>query len=91
MNQPFLSHLSMDVGTVLRGVVLGLNDVYDCKPQTCHTVSPLHVRIILLLSEEVVRFIEKVPKFGELSWKEFLRVRTIDYKGEEVRTAQQTS
>ena len=34
---------------------------------------------------------EKLPPFGELSWKEFLKVRSIDYKGEEVKTAQQTS
>ena len=91
LNQPFLSHLSEGVRSVLRGVVLGLNDVYDTKPQPCETVSPLHVRILLLLSEEVVRFLEKLPKFGDLSWREFLKVRTIDYKGDEVRTAQQTS
>ena len=91
LNQPFLSHLSKGVRSVLRGVVLGLNDVYDSQPQPCETVSPLHVRILLLLSEEVVRFLEKLPKFGDLSWREFLKVRTIDYKGEEVRTAQQTS
>ena len=91
LDQPFLAHLSEKVRTVLRGLVLGLNDVYDCRPGRSGVVSPLHARIFLLLSEEVKRFLERLPLFGELTWKEFLKVRSIDYKGEEVKTAQQTS
>ena len=90
LRQPFLAHLSESTRRVLRGIVLGLNDVYDWSPRQEENVSPLHVRIFLLLSEEVGRFLEKLPLFGELSWKEFMKVRSIDYKGEEVKTAQQT-
>ena len=91
INQPFLSHLPQSVRTVLRAVAFGLNDVYDCRPLREQRVSPLHVKVFILLGEEVARFLEKIPPFGELSWKEFLKVRSIDYKGEEVKTAQQTS
>ena len=91
MDQPSLVHLSQEVRMVLRAVVMSLNDVYDCRPRRDQKVSPLHVRVFMLLGEEVGRYLEKLPCFGELSWKEFLRVRSIDYKGEEVKTAQQTS
>ena len=91
LNQPSFAHLTRDVRTVLRGFVRSLNDVYDRKPHRDQTVSPLHVRILRLLSEEVGRFLDKLPPLENLSWKEFLKVRSIDYKGEEVKTAQQTS
>ena len=91
LNQPSFAHLTRDFRTVLRGVVRSLNDVYDCKPLHDQRISPLHVRILHLLSEEVSRFLDKLPPFENLSWKEFLKVRSIDYKGEEVKTAQQTS
>ena len=32
IDQPFLSHLPQGVRTVLRAVVFGGNDVYDCRP-----------------------------------------------------------
>ena len=36
-------------------------------------------------------FLDRVPELKSLSWSEYLRVKTIDYKGDEVRLAQTTS
>ena len=43
----------------------------------------------MFLIEETEEFLKRVPE--PLNWKDFLRVKTIDYKGEEVRTAQSTT
>ena len=83
--------LDAEVREVLRGMVLALNSVYDCGPPKKERVSPLHERILFQLSEEAQRFVSKTEKFERLSWQDFLRVRSVDYKGDEVKTAQRTS
>ena len=72
-------------------MVSALNNVFDCVPTATQRVSPLHVRIILSLSQEAPKVFGEVRIVRKLSWKEFLRVRSVDYKGEEVKTAQRTS
>ena len=83
--------LNVEVREVLKGMIVGLNSIYDCSPSATQRVSPLHVRILRGLSQEAQRFVEKSGKFDCLSWKDFLRVRSVDYKGDEVKTAQRTS
>ena len=91
MSRDVLLELSSEVREALRGMVCALNSVYDCQSSGAQRVSPLHVRILSQLSDEAQRFLFKVGAFEKLSWKDFLRVRSVDYKGEEVKTAQRTS
>lgn len=45
----------------------------------------------MFLIDEAEEFLKQVPKLGPLNWKDVLRVKTIDYKGDEVRAAQTTT
>ena len=91
LERPPFDDLGSEAREVLKGMIVGLNSIYDCQPSATQRVSPLHVRILKGLCKEAQSFVEKTGKFDCLSWKDFLRVRSVDYKGEEVKTAQRTS
>ena len=77
---------------------LGLNSLWGCQAASLQdgdpdseqqTVSEAHTRILLSIARDVTRLggIDEVTQ--DFEWSSFFRTRTIDYKGDEVKTAQQ--
>ena len=77
---------------------LALNSLWGCQAASLQdgepdleprTVSEAHTRILQSIARDVTRLggIEEVTQ--DFEWTSFFRTRTIDYKGDEVRTAQQ--
>ena len=77
---------------------LGLNSLWGCTAASLqdgpHEVEPwkvseVHTRILRSIARDVTRLggIEEVTQ--DFEWGSFFRTRTIDYKGDEVKTAQQ--
>ena len=91
LGRPPFSEIDDEVCEVVRGIVIGLNNLFDCIEAPSQKVSQLRVRIFGYLIQEAKSFIEKTGTFETLSWEDFFRVRSIDYKGDEVKTAQQTT
>ena len=69
----------------------GLNHLFGCVGETTQRATPAQMNVCVFLIDEAEDFLKRVPELGPLNWKDFLRVKTIDYKGEEVRTAQSTT
>lgn len=53
--------------------------------------SHIQLRACTFLVEEAKDMVERCHAFGPLSWQDYMKVRTVDYKGDEVNAAQQTS
>ena len=88
---PKFSNVDDRVRKVCWGLMKAPNHLYGCAPPVSLRVSENHVRVCMFLMEESKDFLSRVPVLKSLSWSEYLKVRTIDYKGDEVRTAQTTS
>ena len=82
----------------VQAVCMGLNSLWGCptaplqdgSPDLVHgTVSEVHTRVLRSIARDVTRLggIDEVTQ--DFEWSSFFRTRTIDYKGDEVKTAQQ--
>ena len=91
MEHPSLSGEDKRVLSVLKGICCGLNSLYGSEPDETNKVSAAQVRCCMFLMEEARDFVARCPTLPALSWEEYLSVRTIDYKGDEVKVAQITS
>ena len=83
----------VDVQWILLGLICGLNSLNGQGLRWEGTLSQSQKRILLNLLDEAKRFQEfgSSVKFDVCSWDDFLKVRSIDYKGDEVQVAQYTS
>ena len=72
----------------IRCVCLALNSLNGESLEGCKRVSPFQMKILNFLHENVNRVLEPKIDMEPVCWKEFLKVKTVDYKGEEVQTAQ---
>ena len=82
----------------VQSVCMGLNSLWGCPTASLQdgaaslvhgTVSEVHSRVLRSIARDVARLggIDEVTQ--EFDWSSFFRTRTIDYKGDEVKTAQQ--
>eukprot|EP00435_Cladocopium_sp_Y103_P053819 s178_g17.t1 len=76
------------VRCVLRVLVLGLNSLNGEGLEGPGEASEYQVKVLSGLLEDCNRVSGWVSKDPDLSWKAFFRVKGVDYKGEEVLTAQ---
>ena len=91
MEHPSFSGEDRRVLDVLRGVCCGLNSLYGSDPEETLKVSAAHIKCCMFLMEEAKNFLRRCPALPALSWEEYLLVRTVDYKGDEVKVAQVTA
>ena len=91
VEHPSFSGEDRRVLVVLRGLCSGLNSLYGSDPDETLKVSAAHIKCCMFLMEEAKNFVGRCPALPALSWEEYLAVRTIDYKGDEVKVAQVTS
>ena len=77
---------------------MGLNSLWGCETASLQdgqpglehwSVSEVHTRVLRSIARDVTRLggIDEVTH--DFEWSSFFRTRTIDYKGDEVKTAQQ--
>lgn len=85
LEQPPFEKLEPAVREVVRGMVSALNNVFDCVPTATQRVSPLHVRIILSLSQEALKFLEKSGSFESCRGKSFFGFEASTTKGKKLR------
>ena len=82
----------------VQAICMGLNSLWGCPTASLQDgqsslvhemVSEVHTRILRSIARDVARLggVGEVTEFFE--WDSFFRTRTIDYKGDEVKTAQQ--
>ena len=83
----------LNVQRILFGLICGLNSLNGQGIRWEGPLSETRKRILLNLLGEARKFDEfdRCVRFGETSWTKFLKVRSIDYKGDEVQVAQYTS
>ena len=72
----------------IRRVCLSLNSLNGETLEGGPKVSPYQMKILSFWHENVIRVLESKIEMEPMIWKNFLKVKTIDYKGEEVQTAQ---
>ena len=77
-----------DLVSVLRLVCLSLNSLNGEGINGCREVSPFQKEIISFLEANCMRVLEWKFQQEPAEWSKFFQVRSIDYKGEEVQTAQ---
>ena len=84
---------SYEVQLILLGLIVGLNSLNGQGIRWEGELSQAQKKVLLNLLNEAKRFekIQNEMRFEDCDWKGFLKVRSIDYKGEEVRVAQYTS
>ena len=73
---------------LLRCVCLSLNSLNGEGVWGRDFVSPFQSSILSFLHEQVLRVLSWNVAMEPMSWKEFLNVKTVDYKGDEVHMAQ---
>ena len=88
ISQFFPSH-SSGSRVVLRCLVLGLNSLNGEGMAGPSTVSDFQLTVLQGLMSECERVVSWSMEGNAPTWKEFLQVKGIDYKGEEVLLAQQ--
>ena len=80
----------------LMAVCIALNSMWGCQPNSCQEeedghhqrpVTKMQARVLRGLLEDVARLKEVRETTAGFEWEEFFRTRTIDYKGDEVKTA----
>ena len=91
MGHPSFSGEDRRVLQVLRGICCGLNSLYGSDPDKTLKVSAAHIKSCMFLMDEAKNFVRRCPALPALSWEDYLSVRTLDYKGDEVKVAQATS
>eukprot|EP00438_Fugacium_kawagutii_P005608 Skav201437 [mRNA] locus=scaffold201:440319:446233:- [translate_table: standard] len=80
-------HLCDDALTWLQCMTLSLNDVWGDALHSDAPVNAAQRECLRTLAEDAGRFSSYDIVLEDLSWSEFLKVRSIDYKGDEVRVA----
>lgn len=68
-------------------VVRSLNSVWDSPHQCREVLNEGQKQCLKGLSSQVVRFCGMEAKVEDVIWEDFFRIRSIDYKGEEIRVA----
>ena len=91
LEHPVLLNVNDQVRKVCWGLMKALNHLYGAAPSVSLRITKGHVEVCMFLLQEAQDFLDRVPELKSLSWSEYLRVKTIDYKGDEVRLAQTTS
>ena len=76
---------------VLLSLICGLNSLYGQGLRWKGKLTKSQESIVWFLLEESERFEKLDCAVTESDWNSFMKVRTIDYKGEEVKVAQHTS
>eukprot|EP00438_Fugacium_kawagutii_P016687 Skav223981 [mRNA] locus=scaffold1107:398003:399442:- [translate_table: standard] len=66
---------------------LSLNSLWGSALHSDREPNAAQLRCLGTLVEDARRFCEMEATMSEVEWKDFFRVRSIDYKGDEVRTA----
>ena len=90
-DHPCFSGLDSHVFAMVRGLMCGLNHLYGYIPDSGLKLSHVQVKVCMFLSEVAKNFQQRRPRLPEMSWAEYMKVKTIDYKGDEVKAAQMTS
>ena len=86
-----LGNLGDELIVVLSCVCLGLNSYAGCSTENERPISSLQ-RYYLEGLCEMIREVDAWPeRFGEISWENFFKFRSLDYVGDEVATARITS
>lgn len=71
----------------MQAICLSLNSVWGCGFCNDEVVHPVAMACLELLSKDVSRFQSMKVNLGDFSWTAFFRTRSIDYKGDEIKTA----
>eukprot|EP00438_Fugacium_kawagutii_P012482 Skav236404 [mRNA] locus=scaffold1702:160390:164016:- [translate_table: standard] len=91
-SQPLLAGVfpsaSSDELVVLVCLVMGLNSLNGEGVEGPDSVGPLQKQVLDFLFPQCQRVLQWEAAAMDVSWDEFFRCRGIDYKGEEVQTAQ---
>ena len=90
---PEVQETPIDVQRILLGLICGLNSLNGQGIRWEGTLSATRKRILLNLLDEAKRFQDfgHQIELGVSCWADFLKVRSIDYKGDEVQVAQYTT
>ena len=88
---PCFLGLESSVLVVVRGLLCGLNHLYGYTSDSGLKLSHAQVKSCMFLIEVAKSFLKRCPRLPEISWAEYMKVKTIDYKGDEVKVAQMTS
>ena len=91
LDHPDFRSLGGDVREVWFGLMIGLNHLYGVEARGPGKVSRVQLKACMFLAEEAKGMLVRCHSFGKLNWHDFLKVRTIDYKGDEVKVAQETT
>eukprot|EP00438_Fugacium_kawagutii_P027994 Skav202945 [mRNA] locus=scaffold422:428893:433714:+ [translate_table: standard] len=83
-----LPHLDPSLECCLRCLVVGLNSLNGEGNVANVTITPIQKQVLSFLEEQCRRALSWESPEEDISWEKFFRVRGIDYKGEEVQTAQ---
>lgn len=71
----------------MQAICLSLNSVWGCSFCDDEVVHPAAKASLQLLSKDVLRFQTMDVCLDNFSWPDFFKTRSIDYKGDEVKTA----
>ena len=91
LDHPEFRSLGGDVREVWFGLMSGLNLLYGVEARGPGKVSRVRLKACMFLAEEAKGMLVRCHTFGKLNWQDYLKVRTIDYKGDEVKVAQETT
>ena len=75
----------------MTNLCISLNSVWGGCLFSDSPASALQASSLRLLFKDVERLCKMDATIEELSWKEFMKIRSVDYKGEEVKVARQFS
>eukprot|EP00438_Fugacium_kawagutii_P033212 Skav210557 [mRNA] locus=scaffold2699:145044:159460:- [translate_table: standard] len=79
-----------DVG-LMRILLMGLNSYAGVSLTSTARLTSVQEKYVTELCQDVKELESWSEKFSALSWKDFFRFRSVDYAGDEIATAQQTS
>ena len=81
---PSLSDLDL---SWLVGICISLNSVWGEETFSERPISDVAAHCLKILTNDVLRVGGLVGRLEDFDWKEFFETRSIDYKGDEIRTA----
>ena len=71
----------------MQAICLSLNSVWGCGLCETGPVNDVVMRCLQMLSLDALRFQNMEVLLENFCWEEFFKTRTVDYKGDEVKTA----
>ena len=71
----------------MQAICLSLNSVWGCGLCETGPVNDVVMRCLQMLSLDALRFQNMEVFLENFCWEEFFKTRTVDYKGDEVKTA----